>query len=69
MPTYVVTSHTAMILLAILALLLSSAADTASQNATGTAHLTAMVRRRGPVAALSVPLGAPDPNSQNSLLA
>jgi hypothetical protein len=68
MPTYVVTSHTAMILLAILALLLSSATDTASQNATGTASLNTMVRRSGPVADLSVPLVALDPNSQYSLL-
>jgi hypothetical protein len=57
-----------MILLAILALLLSSATDTASQNATGTASLNTMVRRRGPVADLSVPLVALDPNSQYSLL-
>src|ERR1700704_2708020 len=64
----VVTSHTAMILLAILALLLFSAADTPSQNATGTASLTTMVRRSGPVADLSVPLVALDPNSQYSLL-
>ena len=64
----VVTSHTAMILLAILALLLSFATDTASQNATGTASLTTMVRRGGPVADLSVPLVALDPNSQYSLL-
>src|SRR5438093_12365650 len=68
MLTYVVTSHTAMILLAILAVLLSFAADTASQNATGTASLTTMVRRSGPVADLSVPLVALDPNSQYSLL-
>src|SRR5881397_3151480 len=63
-----VTSHTAMILLAILPVLLSFAADTASQNATGTASLTTMVRRSGPVADLSVPLVALDPNSQYSLL-
>src|SRR6266516_2685040 len=44
MPTYVVTSYTAMILLAILALLLSSATDSASQNATGAASLNTMVR-------------------------
>ena len=68
MSTYVVTSYTAMILLAILAVLLSFAADTASQNATGTASLTTMVRRSGPVADLSVPLVALDPNSQYSLL-
>lgn len=68
MPTYVVTSHIAMILLAILALLLSSATDMAFQNATGTGSLTTMVRRSGPVADLSVPLVALDPNSQYSLL-
>ena len=68
MLTYVVTSHTAMILLAILAVLLSFAGDTAPQNATGTASLTMMVRRSGPVADLSVPLVALDPNSQYSLL-
>src|SRR6476646_7144522 len=56
-----------MILLTILALLLSFATDTASQNATGTA-LNTMVRRRGPVAGLSVPLAALDPNRQYSLL-
>ena len=56
------------ILVAILALLLFSATDTASQNATGTASLTTMVRRSGPVADLSVPLAALDPNSQYSLL-
>src|SRR5580765_8534519 len=56
------------ILVAILALLLSSATDTASQNATGTASLKAMVRRSGRVADLSVPLATLDPNSQYSLL-
>src|SRR5215471_1758792 len=49
-----------MILIVILALLLSSA--------TGTASLHTMVRRSGPVADLSVPLVALDPNSQYSLL-
>src|SRR6185436_8834914 len=57
-----------MILLVILALLLSSAMDTASQNAAGTASLNTMVRRRGPVAALRVPLAALEPDSQYSLL-
>src|SRR5436309_15012763 len=56
-----------MILIAILALLLSFA-STPSQIATGTASLNTMARRRGPVADLSVPLVALDPNSQYSLL-
>ena len=57
-----------MILIAILALLLSSAMGTAPQNATGTASLNTMVRRSGPVANLSVPLVGLDPNSQYSVL-
>ncbi len=57
-----------MLLIAILALLLSFATGTASQNATGTASLNTMVRRSGPVADLSVPLVALDPNSQYSVL-
>src|SRR5262245_28671519 len=57
-----------MILIAILALLLSSAMGTASQNATGTASLNTMIRRSGPVADLSVPLVALDPDSQYSVL-
>src|SRR5262245_11677015 len=40
----------------------------ASQSATGAVSLTTMVRRSGPVADLSVPLAALDPNSQYSLL-
>ena len=43
-----------MILIAILALLLSSAIGTAPQNATGTSSLNTTVRRSGPVANLSV---------------
>ena len=57
-----------MILIAILALLLSSATGTGSQNATGAASLNTIVRRSGPVADLSVPLVALDPNSQYSVL-
>jgi hypothetical protein len=38
------------------------------RNATGTASLNTMVRRSGPVADLSVPLVALDPDSQYSLL-
>jgi hypothetical protein len=56
------------ILVAILALLLSASADTASQNATATVSLNTMARRSGPVAEMSVPLVALDPNSQYSLL-
>src|SRR3989442_15905821 len=57
-----------MILIAILALLLSSATGTASQDATGTASLNTIVRRGGPVADLSVPLVALHPKSPNSAL-
>ena len=57
-----------MILIAILALLLSFATSTPSQNATGTASVNTMVRRSGPVVELSVPLVALDPDSQYSLL-
>src|SRR5215510_6387426 len=57
-----------MILIAILGLLLSFTTGTASQNATGTDSLNTMVRRSGPVADLSVPLVALDPNSQYSVL-
>jgi hypothetical protein len=57
-----------MILIAILALLLASAAGTESQNGTSTASLRTLVRRSGPVADLRVPVVALDPNSQYSLL-
>src|SRR5262245_9727393 len=67
-PASISSGHTQMILIAILTLLLSSATDTASQNATGTASLNTMVRRTGPVADLSVPLVALDPDSQYSAL-
>src|SRR5215471_2272291 len=67
-PVNISSRDTAMILIAILTLLLSSAAGTASQDATGTASLNTMVRRSGPVADLRVPLVALDPNSQYSLL-
>src|SRR5215470_6714499 len=67
-PASISSGHTAMILITILALLLSFATGTASQNATGTDSVNPMVRRSGPVADLSVPLGALDPNSQYSVL-
>jgi hypothetical protein len=57
-----------MILIAILTLLLSSATGTASQSATGKASLNTIVRRSGPVADLSVPLVALNPDSQYSVL-
>src|SRR5262245_27118656 len=57
-----------MILIAILTLLLSSAAGTASQDATGTASLNTMVRRSGSLADLSVPLVGLNPDSQYSVL-
>src|SRR5262245_36369936 len=57
-----------MILIAILTLLLSCAAAAAPQDATATASLNTMVRRSGPVAALSVPLVALNPDSQYSVL-
>src|SRR5215813_7699954 len=57
-----------MILIAILTLLLSSATGTPSQDATGTASLNTIVRRSGPVADLSVPLVALNPDSQYSVL-
>ncbi|HET6960743.1 MAG TPA: hypothetical protein VFI56_29350, partial [Vicinamibacterales bacterium] len=57
-----------MILIGILALLLSSALGMAPQSNTGTDSLATMVRRSRPVADLSVPLVALDPNSQYSLL-
>src|SRR5215471_8342530 len=67
-PVNISSRDTAMILIAILTLLLSSAAGTASQDATGTASLNTMVRRSGPVADLSVPLVALNPDSQYSVL-
>src|SRR5215813_4413657 len=57
-----------MILIAILTLLLSSATGTPSQDATGTASLSTVVRRSGPVADLRVPLVALNPDSQYSVL-
>src|SRR5215467_8427770 len=57
-----------MILIALLALLLSSALGTAPQNATGAPSPNTMVRRSGPVADLSVPLVGLEPGSQYSVL-